>query len=70
MTTPTSWTLWGWPVAIALVSAVGVVGALVGDGAWDWLAWIGLGVPTFAALWFGLRGRGPRADAPSPRAPR
>ena len=50
--------LWGWPVAIAVVSAVGLVGGLVGDGAWDWLSWIGLGVPTVASLWFGLRGRG------------
>ncbi len=49
--------LWAWPLAIAIVSAVGLVGALMGDGAWDWLAWIGLGLPCSAALWFGLRGR-------------
>jgi hypothetical protein len=53
------WTLWGWPVAIAIVSAIGLVGALVGDDGWDWLGWFGLGVPTVAALWFGLRGRAP-----------
>ena len=52
--------LWGWPIVIAVLSAVGLVGGLWGDGAWDWLAWIGLGVPTVAAVWFGLRGRGPR----------
>jgi hypothetical protein len=52
--------LWGWPVAFAVVSAVGLVGGLWGDGAWDWLAWIGLGAPTAAAIWFGLRGRGSR----------
>ena len=49
--------LWGWPVALALVSAAGLGGALVGDGGWDWLGWIGLGVPCVAAAWFGLRGR-------------
>ena len=53
------WAVWGWPVAIAIVSAIGLVGALVGDGAWDWLAWFGLGMPAVAALWLGLRGRGP-----------
>jgi hypothetical protein len=50
--------LWGWPLAIAVVSAGGLVAGLVGDGAWDWLAWIGLGIPSAAATWFGLRGRG------------
>jgi len=54
------WSSWGWPLAIAILSAVGLIGGLVGDGAWDWLAWIGLGVPCIAALWFGLPGRAPR----------
>ena len=49
------WSLWGWPLVIAVVSAIGLVGALVGDGAWDWLGWIGLGVPCVVAAWFGLR---------------
>ena len=51
------WSLWGWPLAIALLSGAGLVGALVGDGSWDGLAWVGLGVPCVVALWFGLRGR-------------
>jgi hypothetical protein len=50
--------LWGWPMVLATVSAAGLVGALVGDGGWDWLGWIGLGVPCVAAAWFGMRGRG------------
>ena len=54
------WSPWGWPLAIAILSAAGLVGGLVGNGAWDWLSWIGLGVPCIAALWFGLRGRRPR----------
>jgi len=57
MKSPVFWPLWGWPLAIAILSAAGLIGALVGDGGWDWLAWIGLGMPTGAALWFGLRGR-------------
>lgn len=47
--------LWGWPIVFAVVVAIGLVGALVGNGGWDWLAWIGLGLPTAASLWFGLR---------------
>jgi hypothetical protein len=60
MKRPFFWSLWGCPLAIAILSAVGLIGALVGDGAWDWLAWIGLGAPCIAALRFGLRGRSPR----------
>ncbi|MEP6503845.1 MAG: hypothetical protein ABJD97_10960 [Betaproteobacteria bacterium] len=52
------WRLWGGPIAIAFVTAIGLVGGLVGDGAWDGLAWIGLGIPAGAVLWFGLRRRG------------
>ena len=54
------WHLWGWPLAIAILSGAGLVGGLVGDGGWDWLTWIGLGVPCAVAVWFGWRGRAPR----------
>ena len=54
------WSLWGWPLAIAVLSGAGLVGGLVGDGAWDWMTWVGLGVPCVASVWFGLRGRGAR----------
>jgi len=60
MKPPVDAALWGWPVALALLSAAGLAGGLLGDGAWDWLAWLGLGLPTLAALWLGLRGRGRR----------
>ena len=51
------WSSWGWPSALAVLSAVGLIGGLLGDGLWDWLAWIGLGPPCVVAVWFGLRGR-------------
>ena len=54
------WSLWGWPLAIAILSAAGLVGGLVGDGGWDGLTWVGLGVPCAAAAWFGLLRRRPR----------
>jgi hypothetical protein len=47
--------LWGWPIVFAVVTAIGLIGALVGNGSRDWLAWIGLGLPAAASLWFGLR---------------
>jgi hypothetical protein len=52
--------LWGWPIALAVLSGAGLVGGLLGDGGWDGLTWVGLGVPCAAGVWFGLRGRRPR----------
>jgi len=33
------------PALVALVSVVGLAGALVGDGIWDWLSSICLAIP-------------------------
>lgn len=48
--------LWGWPVAVGLVTAAGLVGALFGDdGLDDWLADLCLAVPVVVMLWFSAR---------------
>ena len=47
--------LWGAPIAIALLTLIGLVSALVGDGVWDHVSAIALGVPVALCLWFGLR---------------
>lgn len=39
------------PAAIAAVSIVGLVAALLGDGVHDVLSWIGLLVPVLAIAW-------------------
>ncbi|WP_146232182.1 DUF4175 domain-containing protein [Pseudomonas mosselii] len=36
--------IFAWPALIAMLSAAGLFAALLGDGMWDVLAWIGLGV--------------------------
>jgi hypothetical protein len=38
------------PLLIALISAVGLASALLGDGIWDALSWLALGVPVALAL--------------------
>ncbi|HKS11691.1 MAG TPA: hypothetical protein VJS90_01505 [Pseudomonas sp.] len=48
--------IFAWPLAIGVLGGVGLFAALLGDGAWDALSWLGLGLP--AAL--GLRGLWPR----------
>jgi hypothetical protein len=45
-----------WPVVVALLSAVGLLSALLGDGIWDGVSWAVLAVPV--ALYFGFIRRG------------
>jgi hypothetical protein len=49
--------LWGWPLALGLLLASGLVTALVSDAWGDVWSWVGLGVPVLVMAWFGLRRR-------------
>ncbi|MFG0601498.1 hypothetical protein ACF8PL_14270 [Delftia sp. WSY_4] len=53
--------LWGWPIALGVLTAIGLVSALFSDGGLgDMLAGVCLAVPTAAGIWHGwLRGRPP-----------
>ncbi len=57
-------TMWAWPIAMGLLSALGLVTALVSDGWGDWLSWIALGIPVVVMLWFGWLRRRPRPQDP------
>jgi hypothetical protein len=46
----TFWRVWKWPFAIAGASAFGLVSALAGDGIWDALSWVALGVPVAISI--------------------
>ena len=46
------WKVFALPLAIGLLGAAGLFAALLGDGAWDALSWIGLGIPAV----IGIRG--------------
>lgn len=37
--------VWGMPILLAVISLGGLISALVGDGVWDVVSWIGLGIP-------------------------
>ncbi|HKX79649.1 MAG TPA: hypothetical protein VJM34_14110 [Novosphingobium sp.] len=39
------------PLAICMLSGLGLVSALTGDGWRDLLSWIGLGAPVLAVVW-------------------
>jgi len=61
-----SWRLWGWPIVLALLTASGLVSALVSDHWGDVWSWIGLGVPVAVMAWY-ASGRAARKE---PRPPR
>jgi hypothetical protein len=44
------WKVFSTPLVIALLSAAGLFAALLGDGIWDALSWVGLGVPAVLAI--------------------
>jgi hypothetical protein len=43
--------VFGVPIGLALVIAVGLLAALLGDGLWDAISWIGLGTPLAVIGW-------------------
>lgn len=47
--------VFGAPLAIAVLSGVGLISALVGDYVWDILSWLALAVPVVVILRYGLR---------------
>ena len=45
------------PLLLGVLSAFGLVAALVGDGAWDVAGWLTLGVPLIVVAWCLARSR-------------
>ncbi|MEG1040313.1 MAG: hypothetical protein RSE94_10415 [Pseudomonas sp.] len=43
-------TIFAWPLVIGLLGAAGLFAALLGDGSWDVLSWLGLGIPALLSL--------------------
>jgi hypothetical protein len=43
------------PLAIAILSGIGLISALLGDDIWDVLSWLALTVPVVVILWYWLR---------------
>lgn len=50
------WGQWGWPLGLALLTLLGLISALLGEGGiWWTLSWSALGLPLLVALWHILR---------------
>jgi hypothetical protein len=43
--------VFGAPVLLALVSAIGLLSALLGDDLWDVLSWVALATPVAVIVW-------------------
>lgn len=50
-----NWKLWGAPIALGILTAIGLVSALVGDGWWDAVSALALGAPVAVGIWYGWR---------------
>ncbi|MCE7072987.1 MULTISPECIES: hypothetical protein [unclassified Dyadobacter] len=46
------WKVWGLPIIIGILSAIGLLSALTGDGLYDLLSWLTLGIPVVLAVWY------------------
>lgn len=52
---PPAGPIWRAPIVLGGLTAIGLLSGLLGDGAWDAVAWLGLGIPTAACCWYGLK---------------
>lgn len=43
--------IWGMPVGLAVASAAGILFALLGDGWWDGVSWVSLGLLLVVMAW-------------------
>ncbi|WP_092949801.1 hypothetical protein [Roseateles sp. YR242] len=55
MFSPETRRLWAWPLLLGLLSASGLLTALVSDHWGDVWSWFGLGVPVAVMAWYGWR---------------
>ncbi|WP_022721073.1 hypothetical protein [Rhodopseudomonas sp. B29] len=49
--------IFAWPLLIAILSMVGLLSALLGDGIWDGLSWATLAVPVLLYVAFYVAAR-------------
>jgi len=47
--------VWGAPIVFGVLTTVGLISALLGDGVWDALSAVTLGIPVAACAWYGLK---------------
>ena len=51
----TLWLTFRWPLLIAVLTLTGLIGALLGDGFWDWLGAALIATSATAVVWARLK---------------
>ena len=46
--------IWLWPTLFGLISAAGLLAALIGDGWYDVISWLALGLVAVVCIWLGM----------------
>lgn len=49
--------IWGAPIVLAILTTIGLISALLGDGVWDALSAVTLGIVCLVGAWYCLRRR-------------
>jgi hypothetical protein len=49
--------LWGMPILLGILTIIGLLSALFGDGIWDAISALALGAPVVVGAWYSLRRR-------------
>ena len=47
--------IWGAPILLGVLTLIGLIAALLGDGVWDLVSSLALGAPVLVGAWYGLR---------------
>jgi len=47
--------IWAMPILLAILTTIGLVAALLGDGVWDLVSAVTLGAPVAVGGWYSLR---------------
>ena len=47
--------VWAMPILLGVLSAVGLVAALLSSGLGDWISWVALAVPVIVSFWWSLK---------------
>ncbi|XYJ12574.1 hypothetical protein ACSUZJ_11485 [Telluria sp. B2] len=47
--------VWGMPILLGILTTIGLVSALFGDGVWDAVSALTLGAPVAVGAWYSLR---------------
>ena len=48
----TFWKIWLIPVALGILTSIGLLSALTGDGVYDAISWLTLGIPVVISFWY------------------